>query len=144
MAGLILVMLTTGWLSDHVGRRTLLIAALALGLVAAHPLLWLMHHPDPVMIGLGQAGFVVTLGMFFGAQAAAIVEAAPPQVRCSALALGSNVTSGIVGGLTPLAAAWLIHRTADEFTPAYMIMAAAAVSLLAMLLYRGEMRPDPR
>ena len=40
--------------------------------------------------------------------------------------------------------AWLIHRTADDFSPAYMIMAAAAVSLLAMLLYRDEMRADPR
>jgi MHS family proline/betaine transporter-like MFS transporter len=144
MAGLILVMLAGGWLSDYVGRRRLLIASLGFGFVAAYPLLRLMHHADPVMIGLGQAGFVLILGLYFGAQAATLVEATPRQVRCSAVALGCNVTLGVVGGLTPLVATWLIHRTADEFTPAYMIMAAAAVSLLAMLLYRGETRADPR
>src|SRR5204862_3541921 len=77
MAGLIAVMLAGGWLSDHVGRRRLLIATLGLGFVAAYPLLWLMHHADPAMIGLGQAGFVLIIGLYFGAQAATLVEATP-------------------------------------------------------------------
>jgi MHS family proline/betaine transporter-like MFS transporter len=64
------------------------------------------------------------------------VEAAPREVRCSALSLGFHVTAGIVGGLTPLVAVWLVHRTDDDFSPAYMIMAAAAISLLAMVFYR--------
>jgi MFS transporter, MHS family, proline/betaine transporter len=136
MAGLIVTMLAGGWLSDHVGRRPVLIAALVLAVVAAYPLLRLMLHADPAMIGLGQAGFVLIVGLFFGAEAATIVEATPPQVRCSAVALGGNVTMGVVGGLTPLVAAWLVHRTADDLSPAYLMMAAAAVSLLALLLGR--------
>jgi MHS family proline/betaine transporter-like MFS transporter len=48
--------------------------------------------------------------------------------------LGYNVPLGILGGLTPLAATWLVARTADDLSPAYMIMAAAAVSTIALLL----------
>jgi MHS family proline/betaine transporter-like MFS transporter len=52
------------------------------------------------------------------------------------LSLGFNVTVGIIGGLTPLVATWLVHRTEDDFTPAYMMMGAAAISMIAMVFYR--------
>jgi MHS family proline/betaine transporter-like MFS transporter len=74
--------------------------------------------------------------MFWATLPSAMVEAAPQKVRCSTLALGFNVTAGIVGGLTPLVATWLVHRTEDDLSPAYMIMAAAAISLVAMVFYR--------
>jgi len=138
MVGMIPVILATGWLSDRFGRRRLLTAAFVLGLIGAWPLLWLMHHQSLVMIVLGQMGFVTVVGMFFGALGGAMVEATPPAVRCSATALGYNITFGVVGGLSPLVATWLVYRTGDDLSPAWMIMAAAVASLLAMLLYRGR------
>jgi MHS family proline/betaine transporter-like MFS transporter len=65
-------------------------------------------------------------------------------VRCTAIALGYNVTLGIVGGLSPLVATWLVARTADQLAPAFMIMIAAAVSFLAVLSFReGSRSPLP-
>jgi len=136
MAVLIPVLLAAGWLSDRFGRKPLLLLALFLGLFGAFPLLRLMHHANPTMILAGQLGFTLSIGMFWGTLPAAIVEATPRHVRCSALSLGFNVTAGIVGGLTPLAAAWLVHRTADDFSPAYLMMGAAAISMVAMVFYR--------
>jgi len=139
MVGMVPIILATGWLSDKFGRRPLLTAAFVLGLIGAYPLLWLMHHQSLAMIVLGQMGFVAIVGLFFGALGGAMVEATPPEVRCSATALGYNITFGVAGGLSPLAATWLVNRTGDDLGPAYMIMAAAVVSLLAMLLYRGRL-----
>ena len=136
MALLLPMLLVGGWLSDRVDRRTLLIVTLALSLVGAYPLLRLMHHPSLAMVALGQAGFVVVVGLFVGGLGAVLIEAAPIQVRCSLVALGFNITLGLVGGVTPLAASWLVGRTGDDLSPAYMMMGAAAVSLLALLLYR--------
>jgi len=136
MAALIPVIVVSGWLSDKVGRKPMLLLSLLLGLFGAFPLLRLMHHTNPTMIMAGQLGFSVIVGMFWAILPSAMVEAAPQKVRCSTLALGFNVTAGIVGGLTPLVATWLVHRTEDDLSPAYMIMAAAAISLVAMVFYR--------
>ena len=43
-----------------------------------------------------------------------MVETAPPPVRCTAVALGYNISLGIIGGLTPLVATWLVNRTGEE------------------------------
>jgi MFS transporter, MHS family, proline/betaine transporter len=142
MTVLIPILLASGWLSDRFGRKPILLLALFMGLFGAFPLLRLMHHANPTMILAGQLGFTLMIGMFWGTLPSAMVEAAPREVRCSALSLGFNVTAGIVGGLTPLAAAWLVHRTDDDFSPAYMIMAAAAISMVAMVFYREPYRRE--
>jgi MHS family proline/betaine transporter-like MFS transporter len=137
MIVLLPVMILMSWLSDRYGRRPIMLAAAALGFVGALPFFWLMHQPAPAIILLGQLGFVLSVGTFIGAQPAMMVEAVPAEIRCTAIALGYNVTLGIVGGLSPLAATWLVHRTANNYSPAFMIMAAAAISFVAILKF-GE------
>ena len=61
-------------------------------------------------------------------------------VRCTAIALGYNVTLGVVGGLSPLAATWLVERTGNDYSPAFMIMAAAAISFAALLRFKETYR----
>ena len=129
-----------GWLSDRIGRKKLLLAATAAGFVGALPLFWLMHHPQPAMILLGEAGFVLILATVLGIMPATMVEATPQGIRCTAISLGYNIAFGIMGGLTPLAAAWLIDRTAMDLSPAYMMMAAAAISFASILTFRESYR----
>ena len=121
-------------LSDRVGRRPMLIAVTGLAVAAAGPLFWLMHGHEQWMILAGQLGFVVLVGGYYGCLPAFMVEAVPKEVRCTAIALGYNVSLGLIGGLSPLAATWLVHRTDDDYSPAFMIMAAAAISFLVLLL----------
>ena len=68
-----------------------------------------------------------------------MVEGTPAAVRCTAIALGYNVTRGIAGGVTPLAAAWRVSRTENDPSPAFLVMAAAAVSFACILTY-GRVR----
>jgi MHS family proline/betaine transporter-like MFS transporter len=55
------------------------------------------------------------------------------EVRCSATGLAYNVTLGVAGGLSPMAATWLVHRSHDDLSPAYLIIAAALISLLSLV-----------
>jgi MHS family proline/betaine transporter-like MFS transporter len=135
MALLIPLGLAVGWLTDRIGRKPCLIAATLLGLVGALPLYWVMHHESAALVLLGQFGFVLMVVLFNGVQPLIMAETAPAHIRCTAVALGYNISLGVVGGLSPLAATWLIERTGDELAPAFLIMAAAAISLLATLRF---------
>ena len=142
MVVLLPTMIGMGWLSDKIGRRPVMLFAVISAIVAAWPLFRLMHSPSPTLELLGQLGFVVVMGGYLGCQPAVMVEATPAEVRCSAIALGYNVTLGIIGGLSPLVASWLVERTGNDYSPAFMIIAAAVVSLGALMSFRETYR-DP-
>ncbi|MCC6778909.1 MAG: MFS transporter [Hyphomicrobiales bacterium] len=126
------VLIASGLLADRIGRKPLLLAATMLGLLGALPVFWLLHHPADLLVQAGQLWLVLMVGLFCGVQPSVMVEAAPAHIRCTAVAVGYNITLGIVGGMTPLAAAWLVERTANDLSPAFLIMAAAAVTTLAI------------
>jgi MHS family proline/betaine transporter-like MFS transporter len=140
MVVLLPCMVAMGALSDRLGRKSILLTATVLAFVSAVPLFWLMHQDQRALVQLGQLGFVLSVGMFLGTQPTLMVEEVPAAVRCTAVALGYNVTLGVVGGLSPLVATWLVNRTGDDLSPAYMIMAAAVVSFLAALGFRERSR----
>ena len=112
------------------------------GLVGALPLFWLLNHPSALLAQLGQLGFVVLMGFYYGALPAILVETAPPTVRCTAVALGYNVCYGLFGGLSPLAATWLVDRVGNEIAPAFLIMASAAVSFATLFWFRETYRTE--
>src|ERR1700720_4678673 len=126
MALLLPVVIATGLLTDRIGRKPVLMLACILGFVGALPVFLLLNHPSALLAQLGQLGLVAMIGLYGGAQPTIMVETAPLPVRCTAVALGYNISLGVIGGLTPLVATWLVDRTGDEIAPAFMIMGAAA------------------
>jgi MHS family proline/betaine transporter-like MFS transporter len=140
MAILLPTVIAAGLLSDRFGRKPVLLFSTLLGLVGALPLFWLLNHPSIAFGQLLQLGFVLIIGIFGGALPAVLVEAAPPSVRCTAVSLGYNICFGVIGGLTPLVAPWLVGRTADEIAPAFLIIASAAISLVAIVSLRETYR----
>ncbi len=145
MAAALPIYLSAGWLSDRIGRRKLLLGAMAVALVGAVPLFWLMHHTDPLLVLAGELGFVLIIGTVFGIEPAFMVEATPAPIRCTAVALAFNLPAGILGGLAPLAATWLIHRTDNDLSPAFLVMAAAVISFVATASFpdRTGLADDP-
>jgi MHS family proline/betaine transporter-like MFS transporter len=140
MVLLLPVMFVMGALSDRVGRKPLLTAATALAFVTALPLFWLMHQHHVALVMIGQLGFVLSVGTFIGVQPSIMVEEVPASIRCTAIALGYNITLGVIGGLSPLVATWLVNRTENDLAPAYMVMVAAAASFLAVRLFKENSR----
>src|SRR5262249_27311969 len=139
MAVLLPVVIATGFLTDRIGRKPVLMLACILGFVGAVPVFLLLNHPSALLAQLGQLRLVAMIGLYGGAPPALLVETAP-LVGCRAWALGYNISLGVIGGLTPLVATWLVNRTGDEIAPAFMVMAAAAVTFATLLWFRETYR----
>jgi MFS transporter, MHS family, proline/betaine transporter len=128
MAMLLPTVIAAGLLSDRFGRKPLLLLSTLLGLVGALPLFWLLNHPSTI------------IGIYLGTLPVVVVEAAPPSLRCTTVSRGYNISYGVIGGLTPLVATWLVTRTGDEIAPAFLMIASAAVTLIATVSLRETYR----
>jgi MHS family proline/betaine transporter-like MFS transporter len=140
MVILLPVVIAAGWLSDWIGRKPLMVLASIGGLVGAVPIFWLLNHPTALLAQIGQLGLVLLMGTYYGPLPAILVEAAPPAVRCTAVALGYNLCYALFGGLSPLVATWLVQREGNEIAPAFLIMASAAVTFATLFWFRETYR----
>lgn len=121
-----------GHLSDRFGRRPLWWLSLGLLFVGAVPLYLLM--------GTGLAGAFagfMLLGLFYVPQLATISATFPAlfptSVRFTGFAIAYNVSTSIFGGTAPAVSSWLIDATGNELMPAFYMMAACAVGMLALV-----------
>jgi MHS family proline/betaine transporter-like MFS transporter len=92
-----------------------------------------MHQPSTAGIVAGPPDFVLTIGTVLAVQPAFMVSVTPSALRCTTIGLGYNITLASLGGLSPLAAAWLVHRRGLDLSPAGLVMATAMVSIIAIL-----------
>jgi len=120
-------------LADRVGRKPILLAAMAGLILFSYPLFSLMHHHVDAMIFLGQFGFAVLISMIMGTYPTLMAEMAAPRLRVSTISIGYNLCLGLLGGTTPMVAAYLVARTHADLSPAFYLMGAAIVSLLTLL-----------
>jgi len=129
-------------LADRFGRKPLLITGITGLLLLTYPLFALMHHGDSGMVFLGQFGFVVVTSLIFGAYPATMVEMVSPRVRVTALSISYNFCIGLFGGTTPLVCAYLIARTHNDLSPAFYLMAMAAISLSVLFTIKESVGRD--
>lgn len=133
----------TSWLSDHIGRKPLMILGSLILTFGAIPLFHLMHSTDTLTIFMGEFGFVLAIALVAGGVVAANVELIPGAIRCTGLAFAYNASIGFFGGTTPMISAWLISTTSDPISPAYWVAATGAVSLLTAIFLIPETRDRP-
>ena len=62
-----------------------------------------------------------------------MVELVPGLIRCTVMLVGYNLGLAILGGATPMVAVYVVHRSDNDLSPAFVIMAVAAVSFLVIL-----------
>lgn len=120
-----------GALSDRTGRKPLWIVSL-LGLAA-------LSVPLFELMGTGFGGAMVAfavLGLLYTPQLATISATFPAMfpshVRYAGLALGYNLATSIFGGTAPLVNDRLVAGTGDPLWPAYYLVIACAVGLVAV------------
>ncbi|WP_019925956.1 MFS transporter [Nocardia sp. BMG111209] len=130
-----LVLPLSGGLSDYFGRRPMWLVSLVGLAVLAIPMYWLMGKAT----GWAITGFVV-LGLLYVPQLSTISATFPAifptHVRQAGFALSYNVATAVFGGTAPLLNEWVIDRTHWTLFPAYYMVAACLIGLIAWTFLR--------
>jgi MFS transporter, MHS family, proline/betaine transporter len=140
MALALLIIPAAGVASDRLGRRPVLVFAAGALALMAYPLMALMARGHMAGIIAGEIGLAVLVALVSGAMPATMAELAPWRVRCTVLSVAYNLGMALLGGTTPLVAAWLVARTGVKLAPAWYLAAAAALTFIGSLLLPATAR----
>jgi MFS transporter, MHS family, proline/betaine transporter len=92
---------------------------------------------------LAQMIFVLIFCNIESAIPATLAEMFPAAMRCSGVAIGYNLTLGVIGGTAPMVSTWLVEATGDIAAPAYYLMALALISFVAALRIKSSRGRQP-
>lgn len=137
MAALMMLIPVAGWLSDRVGRKTVMVTSLVGFVLAGWPLFVLTDHGTFLAALCAQLVFALLLAGLQGPMPAAMVEMFPARTRLSGIGVGYNISLAVFGGTAPLVSTWLVAHTGSIMAPAYYLIFLAAVSLVAALGWRS-------
>jgi MHS family proline/betaine transporter-like MFS transporter len=129
-----------GYASDRWGRRPVLLLGSGALALLAYPLMALMSQGQLAGIFVGQVSLALLVAANGGVLPATMAELAPWRVRCTVLSVAYNLGMALLGGTTPLVAAWLLARTGVMLAPAMYLAAAGALSFLGALLLPASAR----
>jgi MFS family permease len=133
-----------GALSDHIGRRKIMLAGAIFSALYAFPFFWLLETRDPILITLAMTiGFAIGLRSIFGVQPAFYTELFETRLRYSGIALAREVTGALVGGPLPLVATAFVAGVGGAWWPVAAIMVVLAlVTVVAVLAAPPPVSPD--
>ncbi len=133
---LLAALLVAGGLSDHIGRRPVLIGTLAVE-AAGMWVFWSAQGVEWLLAGRAIQG--IATGIAVGALNAAILEAAPAGSRLGALINGFAPLSGLAAG--GVVTGWLIQQVDDPVTVAFATLTAVFLAFAITSIWLPETSP---
>lgn len=125
------VILISGAISDHVGRRPMyLLSTILMSGLAIVFFMMFDTGSAPLIIGAIAAG-LVSWSILFGVQGAFLPELFPPLVRYTGASLAYQLT-GAIGGLVPVVSLGLMRSYDTPLAISGLVAATAVISLIAL------------
>ncbi|RRQ25539.1 MFS transporter [Rhodococcus sp. Eu-32] len=131
-----------GYLSDRFGRRVVLRTTSGVVAVAAIPLFHGLATATNLTV-IAALIIFLSIGPAIYAAVAPVtyVELVPTAVRGTVIGVAYNIVVAILGGSALYVSQWLVDTTGDSRSPAYLLMTAAAISLVATLFIKKTSGP---
>lgn len=140
---LLMVGLTVSMLSivgDRIGKRPILAVGSLLMIIVSVPMFMATLHGDatnhPIWVFLGILPEGLMLVCFMSCIPSTLPGQFPTNVRLGATSISFNLAVSAFGGTTPLIAEALVESTGDLMIPAYMLVGAGVISLVAVYFAR--------
>jgi MFS family permease len=123
----------SGWLSDRIGRKPVMMVPWTLLVLAIVPAFWTVTHYPSVVVVYGLTG-LLTLFYVSGSPQVIIslTESLPRRIRSGTTAVVYAFAIAIFGGSTQFIIAWLVRATGNPLAPAFYWTGAVAIALAVM------------
>ncbi len=135
--------LSGGYLSDRVGRKPLTIIPQALIVLLVYPAFLLVTE---LRTGTALMAMIAVLTLLRSPSSAVVIvqvaECFPKAIRTTGLSIAYGVAVTVFGGTAQIVVTWLLGTTGNPMSPAWYLVAANAVSLLALILLRPRPQAD--
>jgi len=148
-AGLIIgtpTLIFFGWLSDHIGRKPVILGGMLLAAVTYYPLYaWLGSATQPGNINYPIAIIIVAIlvayvGMVYGPIGAFLAEFFPARIRYTSVSVPYHIGNGWGGGLVPFITTAVYQATGSVGYALIYPIAVPAICFLVSLFLMPETR----
>ena len=148
-AGLIIgtpTLILFGWLSDHIGRKPVILGGMLLAAVTYYPLYsWLGSVTQPGNINMPIAIIIVAIlvayvGMVYGPIGAFLAEFFPSRIRYTSVSVPYHIGNGWGGGLVPFITTAAYQATGSLAYALIYPIAVPAICFLISLFLMPETR----
>ncbi|MBS2693624.1 MFS transporter, partial [Salmonella enterica subsp. enterica serovar 1,4,[5],12:i:-] len=129
-----------GIISDRLGRKTVMLTAVAAVILFTFPLLHLLQDAQSALWIKGLAVMIAgaVVGLLAGPGPAMLAEMFPTRVRYTGLGLAYSLSNAVFSGSAGLIITGLIKQTGNIDIPAYYVVATSVVSLFALMTLRRD------
>lgn len=128
----------SGWLSDKVGRRPVMLSGAVLILALAFPFFWLVNTGSTGLTWIAiVALYGVAVGLIAGVLPSFFSELFDTRVRYTGVSIAYQAPAVLVGGFTPMIATWLVAQAGGQtWTVSLYISVIAAASFICLLMVK--------
>src|SRR6187455_1876245 len=130
-----------GWLSDHIGRKPVILGGFLLAALTYYPLYsWLGAVTQPGNINYPTAIFIIVIlvcyvGMVYGPVGAFLAEFFPGRIRYTSVSVPYHIGNGWGGGLVPFITSAAFAATGSiGYALLYPILVPAVCFVIAMIV----------
>ena len=124
----------SGKISDHFGRKKMLIIASVGFVIFTVPAFYLLNTMNFAVILIAELFMCLLLTINDGTLSSYLSETFPTEVRYSGFALSFNFANAIFGGSASFISIALIQATGNPIAPAWYMVVISVVALVAMCL----------
>jgi len=135
-----------GWLSDHIGRKPVILGGFLLAALTYYPLYsWLGTVTQPGNINYPIAVFIIAIlvcyvGMVYGPIGAFLAEYFPARIRYTSVSVPYHIGNGWGGGLVPFITTAAFQATGNLGNALIYPIAVPAVCFVLGLIFMPETR----
>lgn len=132
----------SGWLTDKIGRKPVMMGAALALMLFSYPLFQGFSVQGLWIPLLSHAILGILMGFYFAPIAAVLVEMFPMNIRYSGLSIAHNLSMSIFGGTAPIVAGWLVNVTGDKAIPALYLIVAGGISLIGLYFMKDRYQDE--